>query len=143
METCLFLSDKGPMNTAEILNWLKQTEADKYEYIGLRLQRDAETRTKVGSTLRPSSHWIDGRKTRRKLAGTAAFILRNKLVANMTEADIAPVVGFMNCRGYVPLIPGDRIVLVGSECLDTEPGSEMPEDYAASFKDAKLLSVFS
>jgi hypothetical protein len=103
----------------------------EYEWIGLRIQSGAECRTKIGQTLRPSSEWVDGTKTRRKLSGTAAFCFRD-------IDDIPKVLATMQQWGYV-LRNGDRLVVVGSN--DGCNGDDMPERYASAITNAVLLAV--
>lgn len=111
----------------------------QYDVIGLRLQSGAETqRTKVGDILRRSSVWVDGTKTRRKLAGTAAFVVRGMLSADADS--LARVHAVMARNGYMPSVQGDRLVVVGSNRTDAD-GEQMPEAYSAVLIDAKLLAV--
>jgi len=105
----------------------------EYEWIGLRLQTTVEAkRTKVGSSLRPSSEWVDGNKTSRKLSGTAAFQVRSL-------DQIPSVVQSMARSGYSASLLTERLVVIGSN--DGVNGADMPERNAAAFKNAILLAV--
>lgn len=107
----------------------------EYEWIGLRLQTSVEAkRTKVGCTLRPSSEWVDGTKSSRKLSGTAAFQIRSL-------DQIQSVVESMARSGYSASLATERLVVIGSN--DGVNGADMPERNAAAFKNAILLAVIA
>ncbi len=103
-----------------------------HEVLGLRLQSGNEVRTKIGDVLRPSSHWIDGTKTRNKMAGTAAFIIPR-------EDRLPGVLDSMMRSGYRGMA-GDRIVLVGGDDVDSD-GIQMDEPNSGIVKRAKVLAV--
>lgn len=104
-----------------------------YDGIALRLQSGAEMRSKVGDALRPSNHWIDGRKTRRKMAGTACFYIHS--LDNMDK-----VLDAMCRHGYSPRL-GGRIVVIGSNDGTDSDGESMPEAHARALRNAILLVV--
>lgn len=104
-----------------------------YEGIALRLQFGAEIRTKVGQTLRPSSHWIDGTKTRKKMTGTACFYISRL-------EDIAPVLDAMCACGYAPRNGFGRLVVIGSNDGTDCDGESMPEPHARALRNAVLLA---
>ena len=101
------------------------------EFVGLRVQIGAETKTKLGTKLRASSEWVDGHKTARKLSGTAAFIVR-------TLSQLNAVLDVMERWNYTPQA-GDRLVVIGSD--EGANGHDMPEPFAVAIKGAKLLAV--
>lgn len=107
------------------------TEDDSgMEWIGVRNQRGAETKTKPGDDLRTSHEWIDNEKTKNKLPGTAAFHLD-------PNVPIDKVVDSLIKNGYAG--ENSRLVLIGSN-YGIE-GADMPERFAAAFPKAKLISV--
>jgi hypothetical protein len=110
-----------------------------YDVIGLRLQSGAESkRTRVGDTLRPSNHWIDCIKTRRKMTGTAAFVVPGWFAVDV--ARLARVLDSMARNGYQVNSVYDRLVIVGSNHTGMD-GEQMPEAYSNVLVDAKLLAV--
>ena len=100
-----------------------------HDYIAIRSQDGPEKRTKEGTALRASSEWIDGRKTRRKMAGTAGFLLTDL-------SSLARVIESMVCNGYWRT--GNRIVLIAGTGAW---GDDMPERYATAIRDATLVAV--
>ena len=103
-----------------------------YEYIGLRMQRGAEKRTRIGAMLRPSHEWVDERKLRRKMRGTAGF-----QIYSLDKID--RVLDAMQRHGYNPDSENERLVVIGTN--DGAWGEDMPEKYATAFIGAQLLAI--
>jgi hypothetical protein len=130
--TCTISPDADVIEefTAALLAALEPVWED-HEFIAVRSQFDGELRTKIGQELRQSSEWIDGRKTRRKMVGTAGFAIND-----MDHDEVAKVAKAMIRWGYY--VPGWRIVVIGGP---SAWGEDMPEHFALAVVDAKLLAV--
>lgn len=105
-----------------------------YDCIGLRLQSGAEMRTKIGQVLRPSNHWVDGVKTRRKMRGTACFYIHR-------IGDVARVLDALCHHGYSPRNDSGRLVVIGSNRGTDADSEQMPEAYSVALREAVLLAV--
>jgi hypothetical protein len=107
-----------------------------YACIGLRIQQGAEVRTQTGDMLRPSCEWIDGRKTRRKLVGTAAFYISG---LSLDRAKVTEILAAMDAHGY-RLWSDSRLVVIGG---DGAWGDDMPERFASAIINARLVTVIA
>ncbi len=68
------------------------------------------------------------------MSGTAAFqISRLDMVQEVAETAVR--------YGYKLNVPGERIVLIGSN--DGVHGEDMPERFASAFKNAVLIAVIA
>lgn len=127
---------------AQLIAWLAQFagECDDHDCVALRVQTPAESkRTRPGSALRPSHEWIDGNKTRRRMVGTAGFLLPCKRVEAMLEADVLPILDGMQRWGYsVDGTAYVRLVLIAGHGAH---GEDMAEPHAAAIRDAVMVAA--
>jgi hypothetical protein len=101
--------------------------------VGIRVQRGREASVGgVGTKLRPSSEWVDGNKTRRKLSGTAGY--------SVADADQLPEILKIMAREGHTVDATDRLVVIqGTQSHD----DGMAELYGRTFVDAVIVAVIN